>query len=88
MCDVISVEILGVIVRVYILIFLLIFLLTVAFVFGSQNNQLVTLNYLIAKTEIPMATAVSIFIAIGFLLGLITSLLFRLYRSIQFKIKK
>lgn len=81
-------EVIGVIVRVYILIFVLILLLTIAFVFGSQNNQLVTLNYLIAKIEIPMATAVSIFISIGFLLGLTTAFLFRLYRSIQSKIKK
>lgn len=78
----------GDIVRIYLSIFIIIILLMIAFIFGSQNHQLVTLNYLIARAEIPMATAVSIFVSIGFLLGLFTAFLLRLYRSIQSKIKK
>jgi putative membrane protein len=55
-------------------------LLTVAFIFGSQNEQLLTLNYLIAQTQMTVAAAVSIFTALGFMLGLLVTLLWRLIR--------
>lgn len=55
----------------------------VAFIFGSQNHQLFTLNYLIARAEISVATAVSLFTFIGFLLGLLTALLWKLVRAVR-----
>lgn len=72
--------------RVYITVFILLFLLTIAFIFGSQNNQVLTLNYLIAKTELTVAMAVSLFTLIGFLLGLFTAILFRLLKKVKSKI--
>lgn len=69
--------------RVFITVLFLIVLLTVAFIFGSQNNQLIELNYLIAKTELSVAAAVSLFTAIGFILGLLTAILFKIIRSLK-----
>ena len=74
--------------KFYISLFFLLFLLLIAFVFGSQNNQIVTLNYLIAKADISMALAVSIFTAIGFLIGLLTTLLLVLLRKKRNKTMK
>jgi putative membrane protein len=58
-------------------------LLAIAFVFGSQNEQTITLNYLIARTELSVAAAVSLFTTVGFLLGLIFSLLWKFIRMIK-----
>jgi putative membrane protein len=74
--------------RIYISVFLLIILLTIAFIFGSQNNQTFTLNYLIARADITVAAAVSIFTSIGFFLGLLSAFTFRLYRKLKTKSKK
>ena len=63
--------------RVYITLFFIIFLLFIAFIFGSQNEQIFTLNYLVAKTELTVASAVSIFTGIGIVIGLLLSLLGR-----------
>jgi len=67
-------------VRVYLTLFIIFILLAIAFVFGSQNSQLITLNYLIARTEMTVAAAVSIFTGIGFVLGLLVTLCWRLIR--------
>lgn len=56
----------------------MLFLLLVAIIFGSQNHQLITLNYLVAQTQITVANAVVIFTLIGFVLGFATCLLWRL----------
>jgi len=64
-------------------LFLVIVLLVIAFIFGSQNNQVLTLNYIIARAEITVAEAVSIFTMIGFFLGLLTALLWKLVRKIS-----
>lgn len=69
--------------RLYITIIFFVFFLVIAFVFGSQNEQLLSLNYLIARTEISVAAAVSLFTAIGFILGLLFSLLWRLTRVVR-----
>ncbi len=53
-------------------------LLVIAFAFGSQNNGMITLNYFIARTEMSIASAVSLFTFIGFLLGIFTTVLWRL----------
>jgi putative membrane protein len=70
-------------VRIFITAFVFIILLTIAFIFGSQNEQTLTLNYLIARTELSVAAAVSLFTTVGFLLGLIFSLLLKFIRMIK-----
>ena len=67
--------------RVNITFFLILILLAIAFFFGSQNNQFITLNYLIARTEITVAAAVSIFTGLGFLLGMLVTLFWLLIRQ-------
>ncbi len=67
--------------RLYLTLFLIFCLLVVAFVFGSQNEQLLTLNYLIARTQMTVAAAVSLFTGLGFVLGLLVTLLWRLIRK-------
>jgi putative membrane protein len=67
-------------VRILFLILILI-LIAIAFIFGSQNEQIISLNYLAAKVELSIAAAVSIFTAIGFVLGLLVTLLWRLVRK-------
>lgn len=69
--------------KFYLTLFLVIVLLVIAFIFGSQNNQVLTLNYIIARAEITVAEAVSIFTMIGFFLGLLTALLWKLVRKIS-----
>ena len=71
--------------RVYITLFFILFLLFIAFIFGSQNEQTFTLNYLIAKTELTVASAVSIFTGIGILIGLLLSLLGRFLKLFKKK---
>ena len=63
-------------------------LLLIAFAFGSQNDQLITLNYFIAKATIPVAMAVSIFTGIGFLLGLVFMLLIKILKPFKRKSNK
>lgn len=58
-------------------------LLVIAFIFGSQNNQMLTLNYMIARTELSVAEAVSLFTIIGFFLGLSFALLWKFVRMIK-----
>ncbi len=67
--------------RIYITLVFVFILLIVAFIFGSQNEQIITLNYLIARTEMSIATAVSIFTGIGFFLGILLTILWRLIRK-------
>jgi len=67
--------------RRYITLILLLILLTIAFIFGSQNEQMISLNYLIAKVDLSIAAAVSLFTAIGFVLGLLATLLWRMIRK-------
>jgi len=69
--------------RRYITFILLIILLTVAFIFGSQNDQSLTLNYLIARAEMSVAQAVSLFTVIGIAIGLLLALLGKLLRAVK-----
>lgn len=69
--------------RLYITVILFLILLAVAFIFGSQNDQMLTLNYLIAKTNISVATAVGLFTAIGFVLGLLFVLFWKLLSMVK-----
>ena len=61
----------------------MIVLLVIAFIFGSQNNQMLTLNYMIARTELSVAAAVSLFTTIGFFLGIFFSLLWKFIRVVK-----
>jgi len=70
-------------VRVYITAIMLFILLAIAFVFGSQNEQTITLNYLIARADLSVAAAVSLFTTLGFILGLLFSLLWKFIRVIK-----
>ena len=67
--------------RIYFTLFLVLILLAIAFVFGSQNEQMITLSYLVAKVELSIAAAVSLFTFIGFVIGLLVTLLWRLIRK-------
>lgn len=67
--------------KLYITLFLIIVLIAIAFIFGSQNEQMLTLNYLIARSEMTVAAAVSLFTGIGFVLGLLITILWRLIRK-------
>jgi putative membrane protein len=58
-------------------------LLVIAFVFGSQNTDTIMLNYLISQTEMTIAHAVSIFTLLGFFLGIIFCLFWRLVSSVR-----
>ncbi|GHE90534.1 lipopolysaccharide assembly protein LapA domain-containing protein [Thalassotalea profundi] len=69
--------------RLYLTLIVIILLLVVAFIFGSQNEQTLTLNYLIARTELTVAAAVSLFTVIGFILGLLFALLWKLVRRVK-----
>lgn len=71
--------------RIYITITLFLFFLAIAFIFGSQNEQVITLNYLIAKTHISVAAAVSLFTVIGFFLGMLFSAFWSLLRILRRK---
>ncbi|REL26604.1 DUF1049 domain-containing protein [Thalassotalea euphylliae] len=74
--------------KLYITIFVMVLLLLIAFAFGSQNDQLITLNYLVAKTTMPVAMAVSIFTGLGFILGLVFMLLINLLKPLKRKQNK
>ena len=67
--------------RLYITLLFIIVLLSIAFIFGSQNDQLLMLNYLVARTEMTVAAAMSLFTGIGFVLGLLVTILWRLIRK-------
>ncbi|MEI6895218.1 MAG: lipopolysaccharide assembly protein LapA domain-containing protein [Colwellia sp.] len=67
--------------RLYITLFFILILLAIAFIFGSQNDQLITLNYLVARTDITVAAAVSLFTGLGFMLGLLVTILWRIIRK-------
>jgi len=68
-------------VRIYFTLSLVLVLLAIAFIFGSQNEQMMSLNYLIAKVELSIAAAVSLFTAIGISIGILVTILWRLVRK-------
>lgn len=72
----------GTIMRTYITFIVFLVLLAIAFIFGSQNNQILTLNYLIAKTEISVAAAVSLFTTLGFILGILFMMFWKFLRVV------
>jgi len=70
-------------VRIYLTLIVMLFLLLIAFIFGSQNDQDIMLNYLVARTQMSVATAVSLFTVIGIFIGLSLALLWRFSRAIK-----
>lgn len=54
-----------------ILFLLVVLLLCVSIVIGSQNDQIITVNYLIAQSTLRLSTLLAIVVAIGFLIGLL-----------------
>lgn len=48
-----------------------IFVLLVAIAVGSQNEQVVTVNYLLAVSSLPLSTVIAVCIGTGILLSLI-----------------
>ncbi|WP_139345330.1 lipopolysaccharide assembly protein LapA domain-containing protein [Pseudocolwellia agarivorans] len=69
--------------RLYLTIILFLIFLAIAFVFGSQNDQMLSLNYLIARVDISVAATVSLFTIIGFILGLLFCLLWKLINVVS-----
>lgn len=69
--------------KLYFTLFVLFALLALAFILGSQNDQIITINYLIARADIPVAMAVSIFTVLGFFLGLFSVLFVRLLKPFK-----
>lgn len=57
--------------------------MAIAFIFGTQNEQTIELNYIIARSNISVAMAVSIFTFIGFVIGMFTMFSFMLRRKIK-----
>mgnify|MGYP001069729391 CR=1 FL=1 len=75
--------------RFYLMLFLVFILVVLAFIFGTQNNQIISLNYFIARVELSVAQAVSLFTILGFILGVFMTLLWRVKRAItKRKVKK
>lgn len=73
--------------RLYLTVILFLTLLSVAIVFGSQNHQIITLNYIIARIDISVAAAVSVFTVVGFILGLLFCFLWKLLNIVSPKNK-
>ncbi|MDT0581415.1 MULTISPECIES: LapA family protein [Alteromonadaceae] len=70
-----------------IIVFVVIILLFMfAIVIGSQNTQIISVNYLIAKAEMRVATFMVISLAIGFVIGFLLMLLRFLALKMQNKL--
>jgi putative membrane protein len=72
--------------KVIIVFVVIILLLMVSIVIGSQNTQMITVNYVIAKTELRVSTFMVITIGLGFLIGFLMMLLRFLGLKMQNKI--
>ncbi|QCZ93407.1 DUF1049 domain-containing protein [Salinimonas iocasae] len=53
---------------------IIVFLLALAFAIGSQNEAVVTVNYLIAKAQLRISTLIAISLAVGVIIGLLIML--------------
>jgi putative membrane protein len=58
-----------------IVVVVIIMLLMISIVIGSQNTQMITVNYLVAKAELRVSTFMVITIALGFLIGFLMMVL-------------
>ena len=50
----------------------LIIVLVIAIIIGSRNQELVTLNYLIAQSELRESTLMAIILSFGIVIGMLT----------------
>lgn len=69
--------------RLYITLIVFCLFLLVAIIFGIQNNQTVLLHFMVGATEMTVAAAVSLFTFIGFILGVLFSLLCLFFRWLK-----
>ncbi|WP_018981828.1 LapA family protein [Salinimonas chungwhensis] len=53
---------------------IIVFLLVMAFAIGSQNEAIISVNYLIAKAQIRISTLIAISLAIGVIIGFLIML--------------
>ena len=74
--------------KLYLSLLLLFIFLVIAFVFGTQNPQPIELNYIVARSELTVAEAVSIFTFIGFMIGIFTILSVMVARKLKRKKNK
>jgi len=72
--------------KVIIVFVVIILLLMVSIVIGSQNTQMITVNYVIAKADLRVSTFMVITISLGFLIGFLMMLLRFLSLKMQNKI--
>ncbi|MFQ3206956.1 MAG: putative membrane protein [Glaciecola sp.] len=72
--------------KVIIVFVVIIVLLMISIVIGSQNTQMITVNYVIAKADLRVSTFMVITIALGFLIGFLMMLLRFLGLKMQNKI--
>lgn len=56
-------------------------ILVLAFLLGTQNPQVVTLNYIVASSNIPLAVVISIAFSIGIIVGILIS--FKVFTSLK-----
>lgn len=69
----------------YILAFILIItIILVAVTFGVNNNQLITFNYMIAKSEIRISTLVAVIFGSGVFFGWLVSMIFYIKLKIKY----
>ena len=73
--------------RFYLMLMIILVISAIAFIFGSQNPQTITLNYMIARTELSVAQAVSLFTVLGIVIGILVTLMWRISRVIKSKRK-
>ncbi|CUA82604.1 lipopolysaccharide assembly protein LapA domain-containing protein [Pseudidiomarina woesei] len=52
----------------------LIILFLIAIAFGALNNQVIAVDFIIAKQQVSVATVGAIFLALGFIIGLFSML--------------
>lgn len=50
----------------------LIIVLVIAIIIGSRNQELVTINYLIAQSELRVSTLMAIILSFGIVIGMLT----------------
>ncbi|MDG1123061.1 MAG: LapA family protein [Glaciecola sp.] len=50
----------------------LIIVLVIAIIIGSRNQELVTINYLIAQSELRESTLMAIILSLGIVIGMLT----------------
>lgn len=63
----------------------LIIVLVIAIIIGSRNQELVTINYLIAQSELRVSTLMAIILSFGIVIGMLT--MFGSWLKLSWKVK-